>query len=99
LQYALKSQLISRKAIRIEMKESRELTHSDARYVAIVIHKAPVVSSKIQFQDVVVDFVGVLVESSKGVYLVVSTMCDRGIHETRGPIPQRPGHLWTIALC
>ena len=42
----------------------------------------------IESEDMVVDFVGVLVKATKGIDLVVSTIRDRGINKARGSLSQ-----------
>jgi hypothetical protein len=61
-------------------------THSDSWDVAIIINQAPLVTDHIQLQNMVVNLISVLVESSKGIDLVIAAESDRGVYETRRPL-------------
>lgn len=74
------------------------LTHSDARNVAIVVNQAPLMADQVQPQDMVVDFVGVLVETAESVDLVVSAVGDGCIDETGRTLSQSPCDFGTVPI-
>lgn len=61
-------------------------THAYARNVAIIVNQAPLMTDKVQPEYVVVDFIRILIKSSKGIYLIVSAIRHRGVHETSGSL-------------
>lgn len=49
-------------------------------------------------KDVVVDFVSVLIEPAECIYLVVPTVCHRGVDETCGTLAKSAGHLGPVPV-
>jgi hypothetical protein len=68
-----------------------ELTHAHARNVAVVVDQTPLLGLQIQSENMVVDFIGILIEAAESVDLVVTNIGDGGIHETGRPLAHR-GH-------
>lgn len=81
-----------------ERREAVRLTHADARNIPKVRNKTPLVGGKVESQDVVVDLVGVLIESAKGVNLIVAAVCDRRIDKARRAITQSTSHSRPVAI-
>jgi hypothetical protein len=50
------------------------LTHPNARNVSIVIYETPLVADEVQFEDMVIDLVRVLVKAAECIYMVVSAV-------------------------
>lgn len=73
-------------------------THAHSGDVAIVVNEIPLSRDQIQAQDVVVDFVGELVEAAEGIDLVVANICDRGIDEAGGLGANCGDHLGFVAI-
>lgn len=53
---------------------------------------------QIESEDVIVDLISVLIEAAKGIHLVVSTVGDGGVDQTRGSLAQRAGDLRPVAV-
>lgn len=73
-------------------------THSNARNVPVVVYQTPLMTRKIQFEDMVVDFVSVLVKASEGVDPVVTTISDRGIDKTCRPLAEGSCDFRSVAI-
>lgn len=73
-------------------------THSNAGDVPIVVDEVPLMTNKIQAQHMVVNLIRVLVKTTKSIYLVVSAIRHRGVHETSRPLPEGAGDFWAIAV-
>ena len=73
-------------------------THSYSWYIAIVVHQVPLVADQIEPQHMIVDLVGVLVESAKSVDLIVSAVGDRSIDQTGGSLSKSTGDLGPVAI-
>ena len=73
-------------------------THSDAGNVAVVVNQAPLVGDQVQLQDMVVYLIGILVEATEGIDLVVSAIGDGGIDQTSGSLAESSGDLGPIAI-
>lgn len=63
----------------VTLPETCRMAHSDSWYVTIVVDKIPLAGNEVQAQDVIIHFVCELVESAKGVDLVIADVGDRGI--------------------
>ena len=63
-----------------------ELTHSHARNVAIVVDQTPLLGLQIESENMIVDFVGILVETTESIDLVIANVGDGSIHETGRPL-------------
>ena len=79
-------------------RECRHLTHSDPWDIAEIVHQAPLVSYKVELEYMVVDLVCVLIESSKGIYLVVSAEGNGCVHQTSRSLAQSSSDLWFVAI-
>src|SRR4051794_37360578 len=75
-----------------------KLTHSDSRYITIVIDQTPLVTDHVKLQHMVVDLVRVLIESTECVNLIIPAICHRGIDQAGRPLTQSSGDLWTIPI-
>ena len=64
--------------------QRRQRTHADAWNVAIVVDQTPLLGLQIKPEDVIIDLIGILVESSKGIDLVIADIGDRRIDEAGG---------------
>lgn len=73
-------------------------THTNARYIAIVIDQTPLVLDQVEPQDMVVDFVGILVETTKCVDLIVPTVRDGGVDQARRPLTKSAGNLGPVSV-
>lgn len=60
------------------------LTHSHSGDIAVVVDQAPLMTRKIKSEDMIVNFICILIEPSEGIYLVVAAIRHRGVDETRG---------------
>lgn len=79
-------------------RSCNQRTHTHARNVAVVVYQVPLARDQVQAQDMVVDFVGELVESSKSVDLVVANIRDRGIDKTGRLGAYCGDHLRLVAI-
>jgi len=66
------------------LPETCGMSHSYARNVSVVVNQIPLSGDEVEAEDVVVHLVGILVEASKGVYLIIANISDRGIDQAGG---------------
>jgi Fe-S cluster assembly scaffold protein SufB len=66
------------------LPEACGVPHSYARNIPVVVDQIPLSCDEVQTKHVVVYFVSVLVEASKGVYLIIANICHRRIDEASG---------------
>jgi hypothetical protein len=74
------------------------MAHPYTRYVSIVVYEVPLPCCEVQAEDVVVHFVGVLVEASECIYLVIAYVGDRRIDEAGRLGTDGGDHLGPVAL-
>lgn len=77
---------------------ARVRTHAHPRNVSVVIHQIPLMADDIKPKNVVVDFVSVLVEPTKGVDLVVPTVRHGGIDKTCRTLAQSASHFGPVTV-
>ena len=52
----------------------------------------------VQLQDMIVDFIRVLVKSAKSIDLIVAAIRDRGVYQTGRSLAQSSGNLWSVTI-
>ena len=77
----------------------RQQTHSHARNVAIVVNQSPLMADEIESQDMIVDFVCVLIETAKCIDLVIAAIGYRRVDEARGSLSQGSRDLRAVPIC
>ena len=65
----------------VALPQTRCVTHAQAGNVSIVVDQTPLARIQIEFEHVVVYFVGVLIEATEGVDAVVADIGDRGVDQ------------------
>jgi hypothetical protein len=82
----------------VALPKACSVSHAYAWNVAVVVDQVPLPCNEVQTKHVVVYFVGVLVEASKGVYLVIANICHGGIDEAGGLGANCRNHLGLVAF-
>lgn len=84
--------------LRADTGATAPLTHSHAWNVSVIIYETPLVTDKVQLQDMVVHLVGILVEAAKGIDLVVAAVRDGGVDQARRLLSQRARDLRSVTI-
>lgn len=66
-------------------------THANPWNISIIVNQTPLMAYHVKLENMVVNLICVLVESTKGIYLVISAVCDRSIHQASRALSQSPG--------
>lgn len=80
----------------VTLIQSSSVSHPDTGDVSIIVYQAPLMTGKIQAQNMIVNFVRVLVEASESVNGVVAAVGNRGIHQASRSLAQGPDHLGAV---
>ena len=78
--------------------EGEQHTHSHAGNVSVVVDQAPLFSLQVQLEDMVIDLVGVLVEASESINVVVPDIGDGRIDKTGRPLTNGGHDLGHIGI-